>query len=115
HKEQIELKLDGYEQYWNDAKRKGYSGTAVFTKKKPLSVQYGLGEANEEPEGRVITLEFDEFYLVNVYTPNAQRDLARLSLRLDWEDELFAHLQNLDAIKPVIYCGDLNVAHRDID
>lgn len=115
HKEQIELKLDGYEQYWNDAKRKGYSGTAVFTKKKPLSVQYGLGEANEEPEGRVITLEFDEFYLVNVYTPNAQRDLARLSFRLDWEDELFAHLQNLDAIKPVIYCGDLNVAHHDID
>lgn len=112
---QIELDLQGYHQYWNYAIKKGYSGTAVFTKHEPLSVSYGVGEANEEPEGRIITLEFDQFYLVNVYTPNSQRDLARLSYRLEWEDKLRSYLQDLDKIKPVIYCGDLNVAHQEID
>ncbi|MBS4209933.1 exodeoxyribonuclease III [Bacillus sp. FJAT-50079] len=112
---QIELELDGYEQYWNYAEKKGYSGTAVFTKKKPLSVTYGVGSANEEAEGRILTLEYESFFLVNVYTPNAQRDLARLGYRLEWEEEIFAHIEALDQIKPVVYCGDLNVAHRDID
>lgn len=112
---QIELDLQGYHQYWNYAIKKGYSGTAVFTKHEPLSVSYGVGEANEEPEGRIITLEFDQFYLVNVYTPNSQRDLARLNYRLEWEDKLRSYLQDLDNIKPVIYCGDLNVAHQEID
>ncbi|WP_048602762.1 exodeoxyribonuclease III [Rubeoparvulum massiliense] len=112
---QIELDLQGYHQYWNYAIKKGYSGTAVFTKHEPLSVSYGVGEANEEPEGRIITLEFDQFYLVNVYTPNSQRDLARLNYRLVWEDKLRSYLQDLDNIKPVIYCGDLNVAHQEID
>lgn len=112
---QIELDLEGYHQYWNYAVRKGYSGTAVFTKKKPLSAQYGLGENNTQDEGRIITLEFDEFFLVNVYTPNSQRDLARLGIRLAWEDEFFSHLKALDAVKPIILCGDLNVAHQEID
>lgn len=112
---QIELNLEDYYQYWNYAEKKGYSGTAVFTKRKPLSVTYGVGAEVEEPEGRILTLEFEEFYLVNVYTPNSQRDLARLDFRLTWEEKLLAHLQNLDAIKPVIYCGDLNVAHMEID
>lgn len=112
---QIELDLPGYEQYWNYAKKKGYSGTAVFTKIKPLSVKYGVGDKNEEDEGRIITLEFEHFYLVNVYTPNAQRDLARIDYRLRWEDEMLAYLKDLDRKKPVIYCGDLNVAHQEID
>lgn len=112
---QIELNLDGYYQYWNSAVKKGYSGTAVFTKKKPLSVKYGVGLAEEEIEGRIITLEYEGFYLVNVYTPNAQRDLARLGYRLSWEDELLGYIKELDQIKPVVYCGDLNVAHQDID
>ncbi|SDN70353.1 exodeoxyribonuclease-3 [Psychrobacillus sp. OK028] len=112
---QIELALDGYEQYWNYALKKGYSGTAVFTKVKPLTVKYGVGDRDSEDEGRIITLEFDEFYLVNVYTPNAKRDLTRLSYRLEWEDEMRAYLKALDAIKPVIMCGDLNVAHAEID
>lgn len=112
---QISLELDGYHQYWNYAVKKGYSGTAVFTKKQPLSVRYGLGTDNSEAEGRILTLEFAEFFLVNVYTPNSQRDLARLSFRLEWEERILAHLKELDAVKPVILCGDLNVAHQDID
>ncbi|MFC5559397.1 exodeoxyribonuclease III [Ureibacillus thermophilus] len=112
---QVELPLDGYYQFWNDAEKKGYSGTAIFTKHPPLSVNYGVGEKECESEGRIITLEYDLFYLVNVYTPNSQRDLARLDKRLQWEDELFVYLKQLDAEKPVIYCGDLNVAHQEID
>ncbi|MED4452214.1 exodeoxyribonuclease III [Metabacillus fastidiosus] len=112
---QIELELEGYEQYWNYAIKKGYSGTAVFTKKRPVSVRYGLGEEQWDQEGRVITLEFDSFFLVNVYTPNSQRDLARLSYRLGWEDYILTYLKSLDAEKPVILCGDLNVAHQEID
>lgn len=112
---QISLEQDGkYTQYWNYAEKKGYSGTAVFTKIKPLSVRYGL-EEDQEPEGRIITLEFDAFYLVNVYTPNARRDLSRLEYRLEWEDRFRSYLQQLDAHKPVIICGDLNVAHQEID
>ena len=112
---QIELHLEGYEQYWNYATKKGYSGTAVFTKIKPLSVKYGVGDMSEEAEGRILTLEYEQFYLVNVYTPNAKRDLTRLPYRLEWEDEMRSYLKQLDQIKPVIMCGDLNVAHEDID
>jgi exodeoxyribonuclease-3 len=112
---QIELHLEGYEQYWNYATKKGYSGTAVFTKIKPLSVKYGVGDMSEEAEGRILTLEFEQFYLVNVYTPNAKRDLTRLPYRLEWEDDMRSYLKQLDQIKPVIMCGDLNVAHEDID
>ena len=111
---QIELDLDGYHQYWNYAERKGYSGTAIFSKQAALSVQYGLGLENEEPEGRVITLEFADYYIVNVYSPNSQRSLARLPIRMKWEDALLEHVQMLDAKKPVILCGDLNVAHKHI-
>lgn len=112
---QIDLELEGYNQYWNYAEKKGYSGTAIFTKKKPLSAKYGVGDENEQDEGRIITLEFEEFYIVNVYTPNAQRSLARLPYRLEWEDDLRDYLIKLDQEKPVIYCGDLNVAHEEID
>lgn len=105
---------DGYHPYWNYAIKKGYSGTAVFTKRKPLSVRYGL-EDNHEPEGRALTLEFESFYLVNVYTPNAKRDLSRLEYRLEWEDRFRSYLLQLDKQKPVIVCGDLNVAHQEID
>lgn len=112
---QIKLDLEGYYQYWNYAIRKGYSGTAVFTKKKPLSVTYGLGAEENHPEGRILTMEFDDFYLVNIYTPNSQRSLARLDVRLQWEDELLKHLKRLDEEKPLILCGDLNVAHQEID
>jgi exodeoxyribonuclease-3 len=112
---QIDLQLDGYYQFWNYAEKKGYSGTAIFTKHKPLSVSYGVGEFESQSEGRIITLEYENFYLVNVYTPNSQRDLARLPLRLQWEDELSDYLTQLDKKKPVIYCGDLNVAHEEID
>lgn len=112
---QISLELEGYHQYWNYAEKKGYSGTAVFTKKQPLSVRYGLGASDSEAEGRILTLEYDEFFLVNVYTPNSQRDLARLGYRLEWEDAIRGHLLDLDAEKPVILCGDLNVAHSWID
>lgn len=103
-----------YYQFWNYAQKKGYSGTAVFTRIKPLSVRYGL-EEDSEPEGRVITLEFDSFYLVNVYTPNAKRDLTRLDYRMEWEDRFRGYLLELDKLKPVLVCGDLNVAHADID
>jgi exodeoxyribonuclease III len=112
---QIHLDLENYFQYWNYAMKKGYSGTAIFTKKKPLSVAYGVGREEREPEGRIIMLEFEEFYLVNVYTPNSQRDLARLDYRLVWEDNILSYLKDLDKIKPVILCGDLNVAHNEID
>lgn len=112
---QIELQLDGYEQYWNYAVKKGYSGTAVFTKETPLSVTYGIGIEEHDQEGRVITLEFGDFYLVNVYTPNSQRGLARLDYRMTWEDEFRNFLLQLEAKKPTIICGDLNVAHEEID
>ncbi|MBU8919861.1 exodeoxyribonuclease III [Bacillus sp. FJAT-29953] len=112
---QISLELEGYHQYWNYAVKKGYSGTAVFTKAEPLSVKYGVGQEDDENEGRILTLEFPDFFLVNVYTPNSQRDLARLGYRLDWEERIFQHLQELDKIKPVVFCGDLNVAHMEID
>lgn len=112
---QHDLEMPGYYQYWNYAEKKGYAGTAVFTKKKPLSIHYGVGEETSEAEGRIITLEFADFYFVNVYTPNSQRTLARLAYRLDWEEKIFTYLQELDAKKPVIYCGDLNVAHAEID
>lgn len=112
---QISLDLEGYYQYWNYAVRKGYSGTAVITKRKPLSVKYGLGEEDTQEEGRIISLEFEDFHLVNVYTPNSKRDLTRLDYRLEWEDELLHYLIELDKEKPVIYCGDLNVAHQEID
>lgn len=112
---QIEMEIgEEYHQYWNYAEKKGYSGTVIFTKKKPLSVRYGL-EENHEPEGRVITLEFQDFYLVTVYTPNAKRDLSRLDYRLEWEDRFRNYLLELDAKKPVVVCGDLNVAHQEID
>lgn len=112
---QIDLNLEEYYDYWNYAVKKGYSGTAVFTKDKPLSVKYGLGIEAHDQEGRVITLEFEDFYLVNVYTPNSQRELARLSYRMVWEDDFRNYLKDLDETKPVILCGDLNVAHKEID
>ncbi|THE13674.1 exodeoxyribonuclease III [Bacillus timonensis] len=112
---QIDLDLEGYHQYWNYALKKGYSGTAVFTKEKPLSVSYGVGDENEQDEGRILTLEFDDLYLINVYTPNSQRDLARLGFRLDWEDRMRDYLIDLNKKKPLVLCGDLNVAHADID
>lgn len=112
---QIDLDLPGYKQYWNYALKKGYSGTAVFSKIEPKSVTYGFNAEDSEPEGRIITLEFADFYLVTCYTPNSQRDLARLAYRLEWEDRIIAYLQDLDRRKPVIYCGDLNVAHQEID
>lgn len=112
---QIDLNLDGYYQYWNYAERKGYAGTAIFSKNKALSVQYGLSEKHEDPEGRVITLEYDAYYFVTVYSPNSQRSLARLPFRLEWEQSLLNHMVNLNKRKPVILCGDLNVAHQAID
>lgn len=112
---QIELELDGYEKYWNYAQKKGYSGTAVFTKIKPIDVIYGIGIEEHDNEGRVITLEFNDFYFVTVYTPNSKRGLERLDYRQVWEDEFRNYLNKLDAKKPVIICGDLNVAHKEID
>ncbi len=112
---QIELDLDGYHEYYNYAERKGYSGTAIFTKKEPLNVSCGIGVEEHDKEGRVITLEFDEFYMVNCYTPNSGRELARLDYRMTWEDAFRGYLKELDSKKPVIVCGDLNVAHTEID
>ena len=112
---QIQLELEGYEQYWNYAEKKGYSGTAVFTKKTPLSVRYGIGMEEHDREGRVITLEYENFFFVTVYTPNSQSELARLDYRMKWEDDFLAYLKSLEETKPVIYAGDLNVAHQEID
>ena len=112
---QVELDLPGYHQYWNYAEKKGYSGTAVFSRQEPLSVQYGLGIEEHDREGRLITLEFPDYYFVCCYTPNAQGELKRLDYRLSWEDALRAHLLELDRHKAVIYAGDLNVAHQEID
>ena len=112
---QIELELKGYHDYWNYATKKGYSGTAIFTKKKPLSVSYGIDIEEHDNEGRVITLEFEDFYFVTVYTPNSQQGLKRLDYRMKWEDDFRSYLNKLDEIKPVIMCGDLNVAHKEID
>ena len=112
---QIDMDLPGYEQYWNYAEKKGYSGTAVFTKKKPLSVRYGIGIEEHDKEGRVIALEFENFWFVTVYTPNAQRELTRLDYRMQWEDAFLAFLKELEKTKPVVFSGDLNVAHRPID
>ena len=112
---QIDLELDGYYDYWNYAEKKGYSGTAIFTKRKPLSVNYGLGIEKHDNEGRVITLEFEEYYVVTVYTPNSQTELARLDYRMEWEDDFRLYLKELEKNKPVILCGDLNVAHKEID
>lgn len=114
-REQATFVFDGYEEYWNSAEKKGYSGTAVFSKTKPLSVSYGLGIEAHDKEGRVITAEFQDFYLVNVYTPNAQRGLERLDYRMVWEDVFRRYVKELDEKKPVIICGDLNVAHNEID
>ena len=112
---QIDLELEGYYDYWNYAEKKGYSGTAVFTKEKPISVKMGLGIEEHDNEGRVITLEYDKFFLVNVYTPNSQQKLARLEYRMSWEDVFRNYLKDLEKNKPVILCGDLNVAHKEID
>ena len=112
---QAELDAPGYLQYWYSAEKKGYSGTAIFTKHRPLSVSYGLGIPEHDTEGRAITLEYEDYYLLNVYTPNAQRELARIGYRMSWEDALRAYIVSLDRKKPVIYCGDLNVAHEEID
>ena len=113
---QIELELpEGYEAYWNYAEKKGYSGTAIFTKHKPLQVTYGIGIEEHDKEGRVITLEYDNFYLITCYTPNSQTELARLSYRMEWEDAFLAYVDGLQEKKPVIFCGDLNVAHKEID
>ncbi len=112
---QIDLELSGYHQYWNYAEKKGYSGTAIFTKQEPLNAFYGIGIEEHDKEGRVITLEFDKFYMVTVYTPNSQNELARLSYRMEWEDVFLAYLKKLEEKKPVVVCGDLNVAHKEID
>ena len=112
---QIDLDLPGYYQYWNYAVKKGYSGTAIFTKQEPLSVRYGINIEEHDQEGRVITLEYPEFFMVTVYTPNSQNELARLPYRMQWEDDFLAYLKKLEETKPVVFCGDLNVAHREID
>lgn len=112
---QIDLELEGYHQYWNYAEKKGYSGTAVFTKEEPLSVSYGMGVEEHDHEGRVITLEYPDYYYITVYTPNSQRELTRLDYRMKWEEDFLSYLRRLEEIKPVIFCGDLNVAHEEID
>lgn len=112
---QISLELEGYHQYWNYAIKKGYSGTAIFTRREPMSVAYDIGIEEHDQEGRVITLEFAEFYLVTVYTPNSQSELARLDYRMQWEDAFLSYLKGLEEKKPIVFCGDLNVAHKEID
>ena len=112
---QVEIDLPGYHQYWNAAEKKGYSGTAIFSKKEPLSVKYDMGIEEHDKEGRVITLEFEEYYVVTVYTPNSKSALERLDYRMVWEDDFRAYLKKLEESKPVIVCGDLNVAHKEID
>jgi exodeoxyribonuclease-3 len=112
---QVSLELEGYHQYWNYADKKGYSGTAIFTKKQPMYVTYGIGMDEHDHEGRVITAEFEDFFVVTVYTPNTQRELARLEYRMKWEEDFLAYLKKLEESKPVIFCGDLNVAHKEID
>ena len=112
---QIELYLPGYYDYWNYAEKKGYSGVAMFTKEKPVNVSYGLGIPEHDREGRVITLEFPDYYVLTCYTPNSQNELKRLDYRMEWEDAFFAYIKGLDQKKPLIYCGDLNVAHEEID
>ncbi len=112
---QIDLSFDGYEVYWNSAVKKGYSGTAIFTKNTPLSITKGIGIKTHDAEGRIITLEFNEFYIVNVYTPNAQRELARLDYRMKWEEDFLNYINELNSKKPIIICGDLNVANENID
>lgn len=112
---QIDFAPDGYYSYWNYAEKKGYSGTAIFTKKEPISVQYGMGIEEHDKEGRLITLEFDDFYFATVYVPNSKRELLRLDYRMEWEDDFRNFILSLDAKKPVIFCGDLNVAHKEID
>ena len=113
--EQVELEFEGYTSYWNSAEKKGYSGTAIFTKQKPLNVTYGIGIEEHDKEGRVITLEFEKFYMVDIYTPNSKRELERLNYRQIWEDEIRKYMLKLNETKPVIMCGDLNVAHEEID
>lgn len=113
--EQVDLEFEGYTSYWNSAEKKGYSGTAIFTKQKPLNVTYGIGIEEHDKEGRVITLEFEKFYMVDIYTPNSKRELERLDYRQVWEDEIRKYLLKLNETKPVIMCGDLNVAHEEID
>lgn len=112
---QIDLDLDGYYQYWNYAEKKGYSGTAIFTKEEPVSVKYGLGIEEHDHEGRVITLEYPDYYFITVYVPNSKEDLSRLEYRMTWEDDFLKYVKELEKTKPVIYCGDLNVAHKEID
>ena len=112
---QIDLELPGYHQYWNYAEKKGYSGTALFTKEEPISVRYGIGIEEHDTEGRVITAEFPEYFVVTVYTPNSQDELKRLAYRMEWEDAFLSYLKGLEQEKPVIFCGDLNVAHQEID
>ncbi len=112
---QIDLDLPGYHQYWNYAEKKGYSGTAIFTREEPLHVSYGIGIPEHDHEGRVITLEFPEYYFITVYVPNSQDELKRLDYRMKWEDDFLTYVKDLEKTKPVIYCGDLNVAHREID
>ena len=112
---QIDLDLEGYHQYWNYAEKKGYSGTAVFTKEEPLDVIYGMGIEEHDKEGRCITLEFENFFLVTCYTPNSQNELKRLDYRMKWEDDFRSYINSLDKKKPVVLCGDLNVAHKEID
>ena len=113
--EQVELEFDGYKSYWNSAEKKGYSGTAIFTKNEPLKVMYGIGIEEHDKEGRVITLEYEDFYMINCYTPNSQRKLTRIDYRMQWEDDFRRYMRRLNKIKPVILCGDLNVAHEEID